>query len=63
MGSFTCPHMKVKERYCMRLKAECVPGRPGCIIPDDTNFNVGWEERLEKRRKLKKDDPAKEFQG
>lgn len=62
MGSFSCPFKKVKERYCMRLDAECVPGRPGCVLPDDTNFNVDWEERLEKRERLKQENDE-EFYG
>lgn len=48
MGSFSCPHKRVKETYCLRLETDCVPGRPGCVLPEDTTFETPWQERVEK---------------
>lgn len=56
MGSFTCPHLRMEDNYCQRLKTDCVPGRPGCILPDDTTFETSWQERLEKSQQQKQDD-------
>ena len=55
--SFACPHFEPHTDSCLRLRCECVPGRPGCAIAKSTGFAVPWEERLkdkqeEKRREL-----------
>ncbi len=63
MASFSCTFMEYEKRYCYRINAECVPGRPGCILPDDTKFNVDWKQRLEKRRQEKQQAPNQKFYG
>ncbi len=45
--SFACPHFDVAKDYCLRLDAECVPGRPGCVLRNNSVFYVPVEERLE----------------
>lgn len=52
--SFSCPHFAPGDDACLRLKADCVPGRPGCVL-DGGVFAVPVEQRLrecaeEKRR-------------
>ena len=61
--SFACPHFAPDTDSCLRLRCECVPGRPGCGIAKDSSFAVPWEERLkekqeEKRRQLLTGEPA-----
>ncbi|MGM0381302.1 MAG: hypothetical protein ACQEP7_04895 [bacterium] len=46
MGSFSCPHFNFNRDQCMRLDENCVPGRPGCVLENNSNFSVPVEERL-----------------
>lgn len=43
--SFSCPHFRPEE-HCLRLKTDCVPGRPGCVIPANAGFAVPAAERV-----------------
>jgi hypothetical protein len=55
MSSWSCPHLEECNDRCRRLKTDCVPGRPGCIMPSDMTFAVSVEERikrLEGRKRL-----------
>ncbi len=54
--SFSCPHFRPGDEWCLRLKTDCVPGRPGCVLPKTSGYAVSVEERIrarevEKRRK------------
>ncbi|MHB8898804.1 MAG: hypothetical protein ACYC6Y_08670 [Thermoguttaceae bacterium] len=41
----------------MKIRAECVPGRPGCVLRHNSVFAVPWELRLaEKRGESKRPD-------
>ncbi|MBI5770634.1 MAG: hypothetical protein HZA93_22845 [Verrucomicrobia bacterium] len=44
--SFSCPHFEPREDWCLRLKIDCVPGRPGCVIGREAVFAVPVEERI-----------------
>jgi len=46
--SFSCPHFDINRDYCLRLKTDCVPGRPGCVLTGCT-FAVPIEQRLRER--------------
>lgn len=48
MSSFSCPHLDESCGHCMRLRADCVPGRPGCVLRGSV-FLVPAEERLRAR--------------
>ncbi len=48
--SFSCPHFDMERSYCMRVQAECVPGRPGCVLRANSRFLVPVEERLRQRQ-------------
>jgi hypothetical protein len=53
--SFSCPHFDIERGYCLRLKTDCVPGRPGCVLSGAV-FAVPAEQRIreleeEKRRR------------
>jgi hypothetical protein len=54
--SFSCPHYDFSAGRCFRLDAECVPGRPGCVLGRGTEFAVPLEERM-KRAPAKKAAP------
>jgi hypothetical protein len=46
--SFACPYFDSSRDCCTRLKADCVPGRPGCVLQGSV-FAVPVEERLRER--------------
>lgn len=47
--SFSCPHFRINDDYCLRLKTDCVPGRPGCVLAGNSVFAVPVEQRLRER--------------
>jgi hypothetical protein len=64
--SFSCPHFDPNRDYCLRLKTDCVPGRPGCVIVGAT-FAVPIEERLraveERKRREVAEAEGREWSG
>ena len=34
------------KAFCLRLKVDCIPGRPGCVLGRKTGFAFSLEERL-----------------
>ena len=46
MSSFSCPHFEMESDYCQRLHTDCVPGRPGCVLRNNSVFAVPVEERI-----------------
>ena len=46
MTSFSCPNFQCENEQCLRLRAACVPGRPGCVLAKNSVFAVPVEERL-----------------
>jgi len=56
MSSFSCQFINEKENLCTRLKVDCVPGRPGCILKGKFTFAIPVEKRInEKKSKQQKD--------
>ena len=46
MSTFTCSHHNVPEDWCLLLKTDCVPGRPGCVLRGKSEFLFPAEERI-----------------
>jgi len=44
--TFTCPHLRPDDEWCLLLKTDCVPGRPGCVLRKKSTFLVPVEERI-----------------
>ena len=53
--SFSCPHFCPDEDHCLRLKTDCVPGRPGCVLGHKNVFAVPVEERIRLREAEKRE--------
>jgi len=53
MSSFSCPHLELPNNNCIRLKKDCIPGRPGCILQNKAVFVVPAEKRINEREKEK----------
>jgi len=49
--SFSCPYFEYKEDFCWRVRADCVPGRPGCVLRQNSVFAVPVEDRLRERER------------
>lgn len=52
--SFSCPHFRPNDEYCLRLKTDCVPGRRGCVVPSKTVYATPVEERIRLREEEKR---------
>jgi hypothetical protein len=50
MSSFSCPHIDMKNSYCVKLEVECIPGRKGCVI-NGRKFGFAFpaEERIKNK--------------
>lgn len=46
--NFSCPHLDIDRDACLRLRADCVPGRSGCVLAGAV-FAVPVEQRLRER--------------
>ena len=44
--TFTCPHLRPDDEWCLLLKTDCVPGRPVCVMRGKSVFLVPVEERI-----------------
>ena len=51
--TFSCPHFDPYHDWCLRLKTDCVPGRPGCVLAGSV-FAVPVEQRLREREEEKR---------
>lgn len=49
VSSFSCPNFDMERDYCMRLRTDCVPGRPGCVLAKNSAFAVPVEERIREK--------------
>jgi len=54
MSSFSCPHFEMQEEFCARLRTDCVPGRPGCVLSKNSVFAVPVEERIRAKEEAKR---------
>lgn len=54
MSSFSCPHFEMEREYCMRLRTDCVPGRPGCVLAKNSVFAVPVEDRIRAKEEAKR---------
>ncbi|MBL9210567.1 MAG: hypothetical protein JNL92_08850 [Opitutaceae bacterium] len=55
--SFSCPHFEPDQDFCHRLKTDCVPGRPGCVLGAGSVFAVPVEERIRAKEAEKRRNP------
>jgi hypothetical protein len=54
MSSFSCPNFEMQRDYCMKLKTDCVPGRPGCVLARNSVFAVPAEVRIREKEEAKR---------
>jgi hypothetical protein len=63
MSSFSCPHFDMDRDFCMKVRADCVPGRPGCVLRHNSVFAVPAEERIRARADAGAAADARDPQG
>lgn len=57
--TFSCKNFDFNADNCMKLKTDCIPGRPGCVLEGKVRFSediekklkVLAEQRVERRKK------------
>ena len=57
MSTFTCAHHNVPADWCLLLKTDCVPGRPGCVLRGKSVFLVPVEERIREKEQGRRERP------
>jgi len=55
--TFSCPHFDMDHEYCMRLSRPCVPGRPGCVLRNNSVFATPVEDRLAEPERAEPGEP------
>jgi hypothetical protein len=61
--SFFCPHFDHATDACAKLRCECIPGRPGCVLRGKVTFLVPPEERVRARSRKAKTPRAAPERG
>jgi hypothetical protein len=44
--TFSCKNYEFGTDTCAKLKADCIPGRPGCVLEGKVKLSEGLEKRL-----------------
>jgi hypothetical protein len=44
--TFSCKNFDFNTENCMKLKTDCIPGRPGCVLEGKVKFSEDIEKRL-----------------
>ena len=57
--SFSCPHFCPDEEHGLRLKTDCVPGRPGCVLGRETVFATPVAERIRLKEEERREQAAR----
>jgi len=57
--TFSCKNFDFNSDNCMKLKSECIPGRPGCVLEGRVVVSEAIEKKLkeleERTMKTKKE--------
>jgi hypothetical protein len=60
MSSFSCPHFEMGSEHCLRLRTDCVPGRPGCVLCQNSVFAIPVEQRIRERAEARQREPDRQ---
>jgi hypothetical protein len=56
--SFSCKNYHYGDDTCAKLKSDCIPGRPGCVLEGKVKLSEELERRIqgleEKRRERRR---------
>lgn len=45
--TFSCRNFDFDHQNCIKLKSECIPGRPGCVLAGKVKFSEEITRRLQ----------------
>ena len=60
MSSFSCPHFDMESDHCQRLHTDCVPGRPGCVLCQNSVFAIPVEQRIREKAEARQRERDKQ---
>jgi len=49
--TFACKNYDLNNDRCNKMKSECIPGRPGCVLEGKVKFGEEVQIRLDKLEK------------
>jgi hypothetical protein len=44
--TFSCKYFDFNAENCLKLKSDCIPGRPGCVLEGKVKFSEDIEKKL-----------------
>ena len=44
--TFSCKNFDFNSQDCIKLKSDCIPGRPGCVLEGRVKFSEEIEKKL-----------------
>ena len=44
--TFSCKNFDFNSNDCIKLKSDCIPGRPGCVLEGRVKFSEEIEKKL-----------------
>jgi hypothetical protein len=50
----------MENDYCQRLHTDCVPGRPGCVLCQNSVFAIPVEQRIREKAESKQRERDKQ---
>jgi hypothetical protein len=45
--TFSCKNFDFNTENCLKLKSDCIPGRPGCVLEGRVSFSEEIEKKLQ----------------
>lgn len=53
--TFSCKNFDFNVENCMKLNADCIPGRPGCVLEGKVRFSEEIEKKLKELEEAKRE--------
>jgi hypothetical protein len=57
--TFSCKNFDFNAENCMKLKTDCIPGRPGCVLEGKVRFSEDIENKLKELEEKKLERPKR----
>lgn len=51
--TFSCKNFDFNSENCMKLNADCIPGRSGCVLEGKVRFSEDIEKKLKELEEAK----------
>jgi hypothetical protein len=57
--TFSCKNFDLNTDDCLKLKSDCIPGRPGCVLEGKVSFSEEIEKKLKDLEEKSKESKKK----